>query len=116
MSDDTPYRFRVGMCLQAGMPFRRAVALAREMGVRYGWFDIDFAVEGMGDGGVDAVGELLTRNGIEPFLIGNNVFSRITLDRPWTPTGRSTIPELRRDIDRLVAAMEGAVRLGVGAR
>ncbi len=114
MSTDTPYRFKVGMCLQAGMPFGRAVALARETGVSYGWFDIDFAVDGVGDGGVDAVGDLLARNGIEPFLVGNNVFSRITLidldaDRPLDH------PELRRDVGRLVEAMEAAVRLGVGA-
>ena len=70
------------MCLQAGMPFRRAVSLARERGATYGWFDVDFAVEGVGEGGVDAVGDLLARNGIEPFLIGNDVFSRIYPRRP----------------------------------
>lgn len=114
MSKESPYRFKLGMCLQAGMPFRRAVDLAREWGVRYGWFDVDFAVEGMGDGGVDAVRELLARNDIEPFLVGNDVFSRITLadidaDRPLDH------PEVRRDLDRLVVAMEAAARLGAGA-
>ena len=114
MDNDSPYRFKVGMCLQAGMPFRRAVSLASELGASYGWFDIDFAVEGIGEGGVDAVGELLARNGIEPFLIGNDVFSRLCLadldaDNPMDHPG------FRRDLDRLVAAMEGAVRLGAGA-
>ena len=82
MSNDPPYKFKVGMCLQASMPFGRAVSLARELGAEYGWFDIDFAVEGVGGGGVDAVGELLARNGIEPFLIGNDVFSRLYPGRP----------------------------------
>ena len=43
MDNDAPYRFKVGMCLQAGMPFTHAVSLARELGAKYGWFDIDFA-------------------------------------------------------------------------
>ena len=114
MDNDAPYRFKVGMCLQAGMPFTHAVSLARELGAKYGWFDIDFAVEGVGEGGVDGVGELLARNGIEPFLIGNDVFSRLYLadldvDRPMDHPG------FRRDLDRLVEAMEGAARLGAGA-
>ena len=107
-------QFNIGMCLQFNTPFRDAVALGHELGAKFGWVDLDFALDGVGGGGIDAVGKLTAQHGIKLFLLGNDVFSRlyltdIDLERPLDN------PELSRDLDRLVAAMQAASHLGVDA-
>jgi hypothetical protein len=81
------YQFNIGMALQFNTPFHDAVALGRELGAKFGWVDLDFALDGVGDGGIDAVGKLTEQHGIKLFLLGNDVFSRlyltdIDLERP----------------------------------
>lgn len=108
------YEFNIGMCLQFNTPFRDAVALGRELGAKFGWTDLDFALDEVGDGGIDAVGKLTEDHGIKLFLLGNDAFSRlylsdIDLERPLDN------PELSRDLDRLIEAMKAASHLGVDA-
>jgi sugar phosphate isomerase/epimerase len=105
------YEFKIGMALQFNRPFREAVALGRELGARYGWVDLDFALAEVGD--IDTIGKLTADHGIELFMLGNNVFSGlyltdIDLQRPLDH------PQLQQHMDRLVAAMAAAAHLGVG--
>ncbi len=109
-----PYEFNIGLCLQFGPPFRDAVALGRELGAKFGWVDLDFALSEVGKGGLDAIGELSEEHGIELFLLGNDVFSKlylseIDLERPLSHPG------LARDMNRLIDAIRAASYLGVDA-
>jgi predicted dehydrogenase/sugar phosphate isomerase/epimerase len=113
-TSENAYQFNLGMCLQFNTPFRDALALGRELGAKFGWVDLDFALDGVRDGGIDAVGKLTEQHGIKLFLLGNDAFSRlyltdIDLNRPLDNPG------LSRDLDRLVEAMQAAAHLGVGA-
>lgn len=79
MSD---YRFKIGIDLQmTGLPFDEALALAEELGVRYGWFgDLHWAVGEISDATVDGIGERAARHGVELFMIGaGGAFSKLHL-------------------------------------
>ena len=109
-----PYEFNIGLCLQFGTPFRDAMVLGRELGARFGWVDLDFALSEVGKGGLNAIGELSEEHGIELFLLGNDIFSRlylsdIDLERPLSHPG------LARDMNRLIDAIRAASYLVIDA-
>tara|TARA_Y100000588_G_scaffold390868_1_gene497628 strand:- start:539 stop:1477 length:939 start_codon:yes stop_codon:yes gene_type:complete len=113
-NDKHSYQFNLGMCLQFAPTYGDALRLGRELGAPFAWTDLDFALDGVGDGGLDAVGKLADEHGVKLFVLGNDAFSRlyltdIDLEKPLDN------PQLRRDMDRLVEAMQAAAHLGVGA-
>jgi sugar phosphate isomerase/epimerase len=114
MSD---YRFKIGMDLQmTGLPFDEALALAEELGVRYGWFgDLHWAVDEITDATVDGIGERAARHDVELFMIGaGGAFSKLHLADLALETIQDP-PEFRKDFDHLTQTMQIANRLGVGS-
>jgi sugar phosphate isomerase/epimerase len=108
------YEFNIGMALQFNTPFRDALALGRKLGAKFGWVDLDFALDEVGAGGVDSIGKLVEEHGIKLMLLGNDVFSRlyltdIDLESPLDNAA------LSRDLDRLIEAMQAASQLEVDA-
>ena len=80
----TDYRFKIGMDLQmTSLPYVEALALAEELGVKYGWFgDLQWAIDGeITDAVVDEMGEQAARHGVELFMIGaGGAFSKLHLE------------------------------------
>ena len=54
------YQFKLGMDLQmTGLPLQKALALAEELGAKYGWFgDLHWAVNEVTNATIDGIGEL----------------------------------------------------------
>ena len=114
MSD---YQFKLGIDLQmSGLPYTEALALAEELGAKYGWFgDLNWAVDEINDETIDGIGESAARHGIELFLIGaGGAFSKMHLTELQLDTLQDH-PAFREELSRLVQTMQVAVRLGVDA-
>ena len=109
------YQFKLGMDLQmTGLPLQKALALAEELGAKYGWFgDLQWAVNEVTDATIDGIGELASRHGVTLFLIGaGGAFSKIHL----TDLEMEKITEqpiFQQDFNRLIQTMKAAKRLGV---
>lgn len=109
------YQFKLGMDLQmTGLPLQKALALAEELGAKYGWFgDLHWAVNEVTNATIDGIGELASRHGVKLFLIGaGGAFSKIHL----TDLEIETITEqpiFQQDFNRLIQTMQAAKRLGV---
>ena len=109
------YQFKLGMDLQmTGLPLQKALALAEELGAKYGWFgDLQWAVNEVTDATIDGIGELASRHGVKLFLIGaGGAFSKIHL----TDLEIEKITEqpiFQQDFNRLIQTMQAAKRLGV---
>ena len=109
------YQFKLGMDLQmTGLPLQKALALAEELGAKYGWFgDLQWAVNEVTDATIDGIGELASRHGVKLFLIGaGGAFSKIHL----TDLEMEKITEqpiFQQDFNRLIQTMKAAKRLGV---
>ena len=114
----TNYRFKVGMDLQmTGLPYVEALALAEELGAKYGWFGfLDWAIDGeITDAAVDEMGEQAARHGVELFMIGAaGSFSKLHLEDLELETLQDD-PEFQADFDHLIQTMGVANRLGVGS-
>ena len=97
-----------------GLPLQKALALAEELGAKYGWFgDLHWAVNEVTNATIDGIGELASRHGVKLFLIGaGGAFSKIHL----TDLEIETITEqpiFQQDFNRLIQTMQAAKRLGV---
>ena len=109
------YQFKLGMDLQmTGLPLQKALALAEELGAKYGWFgDLHWAVNEVTNATIDGIGELASRHGVKLFLIGaGGAFSKIHL----TDLEMEKITEqpiFQQDFNRLIQTMKAAKRLGV---
>ena len=109
------YQFKLGMDLQmTGLPLQKALALAEELGAKYGWFgDLHWAVNEVTNATIDGIGELASRHGVKLFLIGaGGAFSKIHL----TDLEIEKITEqpiFQQDFNRLIQTMQAAKRLGV---
>lgn len=111
----TDYRFKIGMFLQmTGLPFDQELALAEELGAKYGWFtDLDWAIGGeVTDASVDKLGERAARHGVELFMLGTGgAFGHIHLADLELETLQDH-PEFRKDFNLLTQSMRAANRLG----
>ena len=109
------YQFKLGMDLQmTGLPLQKALALAEELGAKYGWFgNLHWAVNEVTNATIDGIGELASRHGVKLFLIGaGGAFSKIHL----TDLEIEKITEqpiFQQDFNRLIQTMQAAKRLGV---
>ena len=97
-----------------GLPLQKALALAEELGAKYGWFgDLHWAVNEVTNATIDGIGELASRHGVKLFLIGaGGAFSKIHL----TDLEIEKITEqpiFQQDFNRLIQTMQAAKRLGV---
>ena len=114
----TDYRFKVGMDLQmTGLPYVEALALAEELGAKYGWFGfLDWAIDGeITDAAVDEMGEQAAQHGVELFMIGAaGSFSKLHLEDIELETMQDH-PEFKADFNHLIQTMGVANRLGVGS-
>ena len=114
----TDYRFKIGMDLQmTGLPYVEALALAEELGARYGWFgDLQWAIDGeITDAAVDEMGEQAARHGVELFMIGaGGAFSKLHLEDLELETLQDH-PEFQADFNHLIQTMGVANRLGVNS-
>lgn len=119
MDTQTPYRFRVGICLnELQLPFEESLVTARDIGAEYIWFNAledSPPVAELSDSEIDFIGERVARHGLKFMLVGaGNPFKELHLTDLDSET-MSESPLFRKEFDEMVRAMEIASRLDVGS-
>ena len=116
---DQSYRFKLGMFLnELGLPFDEALAVARDIGAEYVWFERipdEPDIARMSDNAIDRMARRVADHDLKLFLISAlNPFKQIHLTDidAGSPIDNE---EYQRQFDDLVRSMHIARRLGVGA-
>ena len=110
---------RLGMYLpELKLPFERALAAARELGVEYVWFNRvpdEPAIEAMTDAEIDRLAARVDDYGLRMMVVqAGNPFKEVHLIE-LDPERPHEHPQFRRDFGALTRSMQIAARLGIGA-